>query len=279
MPVKKTTRKTTKDIKEVEDMFADDVPADDATAKAGRRRAATVKAAHVEPGEIVAALNEAVSSINVVFQMRDQLMAQVDALKEELKIGGDMRIEQARLDDLRRRQDNYTYDYETRKKRLEEELETREKEHVARLKMERQDHERMLKLEREDFDNERKSFEGERAAFEKRAKEFEQERQKMKERLVEELDRDNAHQMKVVSLNHQNEIEQLKGSLKLQEAHGMKYETLLTEARTQNDKLAEQLSTLSREALASASSSTMASKLQEIVSKMSATGPSGRIGS
>lgn len=272
-------------------------------------RTAPVKAAHVEPPEIISALNDAVSGINGVFQMRDALMAELFECKVELGIAGEVRLEQARIEALKREQENFQYDFNLRKARLEQDLERLEEErrekiqgmeeeartrlkadaddHAARLKAqaaeqalklktEREDHERRIKLEREDFERERALFDQERKAFESRLESFEAERSAMRDRLVAELNRDNEHQLKINALNHQREVEILKSQLKLEQANGGKFETLLSDSRTQNDRLAEQLSTLSREALASASSSAMAVKLKEIISQFNPGGSPSR---
>lgn len=269
----------------------------------------TARATHVEPHEIIAALNNAVSGVNAVFQLRDGLMAEVAEIKNELGIAKELRVEHARIEALKREQESFQYDYNLRKARLEQELDRLEEErqekigkmeedakdklkadaedhavrlkvqaaeHALKLKTEREDHDRKIKIEREDFERAKSAFEGERSAFDVRLKSFEAEKATVRERLVAELNRDNEHQLKVSALNHQREVEILKSQLKLEQANAGKFESLLNDSRVQNDKLADQLSTLSREALASASSSAMAVKLKDIISQMNPQNPSGR---
>lgn len=295
---------------ELDEEFADDTRVVSAKAAPVARTApAGVKAVHIEPSEIISSLNNAVSGINAVFQARDSLVAEVAELKNELAIAKDVRVERARIEDLKREQENFEYDFKLRKERMENELERfeeerREKigrmeeeardkikadaddqaakiknqvvEQALKLKTEREDHERKIKLEREDFDRAKNIFELEKVAFDTNLKNFEAEKAAMRDRLVSELNRDNEHQIKLNSLNHQREVEILKSQLKLEQANAGKFEGLLTDSRAQNEKLSEQLSTLSREALASASSSSMAVKLKEIISQMNPQGSQNR---
>lgn len=294
----KRTRKT-KD----EDLFAGEEPQNfvqEELPKISVRNPARI--VHVEPSEIISSLNGAVSSVNSLFQTRDNLIAEIAGLKEEIGTAKEVRVEVARVEALKRDQENFQYDFSLRKQRMEQDLErleeerrekiarmedeTKEKlkaeadeqalkiktqlaEHVLKLKTERDEHERRIKLEREDFERARSLFEQEKMAFDERAKVFEGEKLAVRERLVAELNRDNEHQMKVAALNNQREVEILRSQLKLEQSNTVKFETLLTDSRAQNDKLGEQLSTLSREALASASSSAMAVKLKDIVSQLS----------
>lgn len=303
MAVKKTTRKTKDDELfpeiEVESYATEEI-------RTPSVRTLPTKVVHIEPQEIIGSLNNAVAGVNAVFQLRDNLINEVGQLKEELGIAKDVRVEESKIESLKREQENFKYDYSLRKERLEKDLERLEEErrerigkmeedakanlktqsddqttklktqlaeHVLKLKTERDEHERKIKLEREDFDREKTLFAQERTAFEISVKSFEAEKEKIRERLALELNRDNEHHVKVAALNHQKEVEILRSELKLEQANRSKYEVMLTDSRVQNDKLGEQLSTLSREALASASSSSMAGKLKDIISQMTQTNP------
>ncbi|MBI4367068.1 MAG: hypothetical protein HY543_09640 [Deltaproteobacteria bacterium] len=142
------------------------------------------------------------------------------------------------------------------------------------MKVEREEHDRRLKLEREDFQRIKGQLEIERTAVAERCTAVETEKAALRESLAQELNRDNAHRLEIEQLRHQRDLDMIRGELTLEQAHRAKYEQLLQEARQQNERLAEQLTVLSREALASAGNAAMASKLKEVVGQLS-TGSGG----
>lgn len=264
-------------------------------------KTASPKPIHVIPENIIGALNSAVANVNALFQLRDGLNAEICSLKEELALGCDVKIEHDKLNSLKREQDEFVYEFQIKKNRLEQELKELEddsrkklkrdeEEHKTKLaeqveeqkaqlkaqqdtqnlklKLDREDHERRIKLEREDWQREQTQFAAEKVGFGSRQKALEEKTATLREELKKELDRDNAHAIEVLKLNHQKETELLKSELKLEQAHRVKFEVLLKETRELNEKLSEQIATLSREALSSASTSSMASKLKDIVTQM-----------
>lgn len=264
----------------------------DATPKASPApsRPLSTKQNPVTTDEFIGALNNAVSNITAVFQLRDQLQWEVAALKDELAIGKEIRLEKDRLETVKREEDEFLYEFQIKKTRMERDLkedETRREEGLAqqaeeqrtslkmeadaqalKLKLEKDDQVRILKREREDWEREKSQLVVEKGAFDAKQKLLEDDRTTLREKLAKELNRDNAHAIEVLKLNHQKDIELLKGELNLEHAHRAKFETMLSEAKEQVEKLGDQLSTLSREALASASSASVASKLKDIVSQM-----------
>lgn len=264
-------------------------------------RPSVSKVVHITPENVIGSLNSAVAGINSVFQLRDQLQTEVNVLKEELSIGNDIRIESGRLDAIKREEEEFLYDYQIRKTRSERELKemeddqknrlnTEEEEHAnkltsqaeeqktqlkieanahaLKLKQEREDHERRIKLEREDIQREQAQLAQEKTLLAQEQKKLEALRTSLKDELAKELNRDNAHAIEVLKLNHLKELELVRGELKLEQAHRVKFETLLKEAHEQNEKLSEQISSLSKEALSSASAASMAAKLKDLVSQM-----------
>lgn len=246
--------------------------------------------------DFVGALNTAVSNVQSLFQLKEQLTSEIDDLKAQLKVGADMKLEQENLQDLKREEEIFEYEFSLKKERLEKELalletdkkkkfqemeeeqkeklKTQAETHALKSKIEKEEYERKQKLEREDFQRELAQLEKNKKTFEAQQKDFEAEKTRLRDTLVKELNRDNTHEKELLKLNHQKEIEVLKGELKLVESARIKFETLLQETRLQNEKLSEQLSQLSREALTSASNASMAVKLKDIVSQL-AQGPSG----
>lgn len=201
------------------------------------------KVAHITPENVIGALNSAVAGINSVFQLRDQLQAEVNVLKGELSIGNDVRIESGRLLALKREQEDFLYEFETRKSRLERELKETEEECKNRLKDEEKDHSNKLAALSEE----------------------------QKVQLKSEV---NIHILKLKQEreDHERKIRLEREDVQREQAHRAKFEIMLKDSREQNEKLSEQLTTLSREALSSASTSSMASKLKDIVAQMSGGG-------
>lgn len=252
----------------------------------------------VTTDEFIGALNNAVSNITAVFQLRDQLQWEVATLKDELTIGKEIRLEKDRLETIKREEDEFLYEFQIKKTRMERGLNEDEERHeeglaqqveeqraslkmeadaqVLKFKLEKEDQTRILKREREDWEREKSQWITEKAAFDAKKELLEDERTTLREKLAMELNRDNAHAIEVLKLNHQKDIELLKGELNLEQAHRSKFETMLKEAKDQIEKLGDQLSTLSREALASASSASVASKLKDIVGQMPMVQP-GRV--
>ncbi len=288
MPVKKkTTKKTTRTTasKAAETDLLGDFEAPIPTTP--KSELAKKKVTSLQPTEIIDVLNNTVSSLNNIFQKRDQLFLEVEQLKQELNIGNEMRLEEARLKALKREQEEFNYQFNIKKKRMEDELVNLEKstraqveqlaenkenklaakeaEHAQRLRNEKEEHQRVLKNEKEDFEREKKLFENEKAVFKLEQKALAEEKEKMRERLIAELNMENEHRIKLADLDHQKQQEILQSELKLEKAHRSKFETLLAEAKQHNEKLAEQISGLSKEALASASSSNINARLKEII--------------
>lgn len=253
-------------------------------------RLAPAKISPTNPEDFIRSLNTAVANVQALFQLRDNLFQEITNLKAELEVAQEMKLEKGNLEALKREQDLFDYEFSIKKSRLEKELdlleterkerlERLEEEHKERLKtqadaqtlklrLEKEDHERKLKLEREDCERARAQFDREAKEFAENVKRFEAERVKLRESLIEELNRQNAHEQEVARLNHQKELELLKGELKLETANRAKFEMLLKETREQNEKLAEQLASLSREALVSASTASMANKLKDLVTQL-----------
>lgn len=239
----------------------------------------------VSSQEFVRLLNQAVADVHAIFQSRERLQEEIATLRTQLQIGEELRLEKEAVEQVRRQKEVLEYEFATKRERLEKELQEREDEEkekwkaqadgqVLKLKIEREEQDRRLKLEREDFHRIKEQLEVERTTIVERFKTVEMERAALRESLVQELNRDNAHRLEIEQLRHQREVDIVRGELTLEQAHRAKYEQLLQEARQQNERLAEQLTVLSREALASAGNAAMASKLKEVVGQLS-TGSGG----
>lgn len=242
-------------------------------------RTIPLKATPITPEEFIGNLNNAVSNVTAIFQLREQLLAEVGLLKEELAIGREMKLEKAKLESLKREQDEFLYEFQINQSRLERELKEKEEEHkvclkaeadaqVLKLKLDREEQTRLLKREREDWEREKAQLALEKESFAKQQKAFESERTALRAKLTEELNRDNAHAVELLKLNHQKDIEVLNGELRLEKANFQKFEIMLKEAREQIEKLSNQLTVLSKDALASASTASVASKLKDIIGQL-----------
>lgn len=255
----------------------------------GVKEATITKLAPTTAEDFVRVLNTAVTNVHAVFQLRDQLHTELDALKAQLGLGRAMLLDHDRLRTMKQEQEIFDYEFGVKKERREKELDQMEEERRERweaveeeqkeklktvadaqalkLRLEREEHERRLQLEGEDGARLRGQLERERQDFVVQQQAFDAERTRLRETLVNELNKENVHAQEVATLQYQRELELLKGELKLEQANRQKFETLLQEAKSQNDRLTDLLSQLSREALASASSAAMAAKLKELVSE------------
>lgn len=295
--------RTKKNIEAKKDLFGVPEVEEYQTETREPSRVVPQKVLHVTAENIIGALNSAVADVNAVFQLRDHLQMEVNILKDELAIGRETRIENDRLGNVKREQEEFLYEFQIRKTRLERELKDLEDEQAARLKkedeehadrlksaleehkgqlkaeavvqsqklkQEREDHERKIKLEGEDMKRERSQLESEVNLIADERKKVEQARASLREELAKELNKDNEHALEVLKLNHLKEMEIVKAELRLEQASRTKFEAMLQESKKHIEKLNEQIATLSREALASASSASMASKLRDIITQQAA---------
>lgn len=265
----------------------------------GLMKAGSGKITHITSEDFINALNNAVTNVTAIFQLRDQLQTEVAAFKDELEIGREMKLEQSKLETLKREQEEFQYDFQIGKTRLDHELNETEEAHkekldrqqeeqksklkseteghTLKLKLEKEEQERALKREKEDWEREKAQLALEKKAFEESRKALEADRTALRGVLIQELNKDNAHAIEILKLNHQKEVELFNGEIKLERANLSKFETMLKEARVQIEKLSNQLTELSKDALASASTSSVASKLKEIISQMPIGGSTTRV--
>ena len=246
------------------------------------------------PEEFIRALNAAVANVQGLFQLRETLQQDLADLKQALQCGQEMKLERDKLAVCQRELEEFEYAFSVRKERREKELDQLEEERKShwqqteeeqkerlksqvetqtlKLRLEKEDHERRLKLERDDLQRSLNQFEIEQKAFATSQADLEVERARIREQLTQDLNRDYVHAKEVAELHHQREVELLKGEIKAANATIAKLESLVQETREQNEKLAEQMANLSREALASANTAAMAVKLKDLVAQMTTSG-------